>query len=110
MNKELFISTLVIIGYFAVAQYLQSLIDKANKKINSNDLECAKNLLHNALGVDPSFAPGHIEFSKVWLRKGNLSKANKYATLAIRIDAQFRPWWEKLGEIRFGIQIGQKYV
>ena len=28
----------------------------------------------------------------------------------MRIDEDFRPWWEKLNEIRAGIQNGQKYV
>ena len=63
--------------------------------------------MQNVLDVDPSFAPARVALSKIWLRKGDLSKANEYATLAVRIDEDFRPWWEKLNEIRAGIQNGQ---
>ena len=110
MKKELLISTFILMGSLTLAQDLQSLVNKANNKIKSNDLESAETLLQNVLDVDPSFAPARIAFSKVWLRKGNLSKANEYATLAVRIDEDFRPWWEKLNEIRSGVQNGQKYV
>tara|TARA_Y100001970_G_scaffold285938_1_gene406902 strand:- start:349 stop:861 length:513 start_codon:yes stop_codon:yes gene_type:complete len=97
-------------GSLAFAKDLQSLINKANNKIKSNDLESAEILLQNVLDTDPSFAPAHIAYSKIWLRKGDLSKANEYATLAVRIDEDFRPWWEKLNEIRAGVQNGQKYA
>ena len=110
MKKELLISTFIVMGSLTLAQDLQSLLNKANNKIKSNDLESAETLLQNVLDVDPSFAPARIAFSKIWLRKGNLSKANEYATLAVRIDEDFRPWWEKLNEIRSGVQNGQKYV
>ena len=110
MKKELLISTFIVMGSLTFAQDLQNLVNKANNKIKSNDLESAETLLQNVLDVDPSFAPARIAFSKIWLRKGNLSKANEYATLAVRIDEDFRPWWEKLNEIRSGVQNGQKYV
>ena len=110
MKKQLLISSFIVMGSLAFAKDLQSLVNKANNKIKSNDLESAEILLQNVLDVDPSFAPARIAFSKIWLRKGNLSKANEYATLAARIDEDFRPWWEKLNEIRSGVQNGQKYV
>ena len=110
MKKELLISTFIVMGSLTLAQDLQSLVNKANNKIKSNDLESAETLLQKVLDVDPSFAPARIAFSKIWLRKGNLSMANEYATLAVRIDEDFRPWWEKLNEIRSGVQNGQKYV
>ena len=94
----------------ALSQDLQSIVNKANNKIKSNELVLAETLLKNVLDVDPSFAPARFALSKIWLRKGDLSKANEYATLAVRIDEDFRPWWEKLNEIRAGIQNGQKYV
>ena len=110
MKKRLLISTLIIMGSLSFAKDLQSLVNKANNKIISNDLEAAETLLQNVLYSDPSFAPAHIAFSKIWLRKGDLSKANEYATLAVRIDEDFRSWWKKLNEIRAGIQNGQKYI
>ena len=110
MKKQLLISSFIVMGSLAFAKDLQSLVNKANNKIKSNDLESAEILLQNVLDVDPTFAPARIAFSKVWLRKGNLFKANEYATLAVRIDEDFRPWWEKLNKIRYGIQNAQKYV
>ena len=110
MKKQLLINTLIVMGSLVFSQDLQSLVNKANNKIISSELESAETLLQDVLDVDPSFAPARIAFSKIWLRKGDLSKANEYATLAVRIDEDFRPWWEKLNEIRAGIQNGQKYA
>ena len=109
MKKHLFINSVIIINSLTFSQDLQSLVNKANNKIKSSDLVSAENLLQNVLDVDPSYAPARISFSKLWLRKGNLSKANEYATMAARIDEDFRPWWEELNEIRSGIENGQKY-
>ena len=110
MKKQLLINTLIVMGSLVFSQDLQSLVNKANNKIISSELESAETLLQDVLEVDPSFAPARIAFSKIWLRKGDLSKANEYANLAVRIDEDFRPWWKKLNEIRAGIQNGQKYV
>ena len=110
MKKQLIINTLIVMGSLVFSQHLQSLVNKANNKIKSSELESAETLLQDVLDADPSFAPARIAFSKIWLRKGDLSKANEYATLAVRIDEDFRPWWEKLNEIRSGVQNGQKYV
>ena len=110
MKKHLFINIVIIIGSLAFSQDLQSLVNKANNKIKSSDLVSAENLLQNVLDTDPSFAPARIAFSKIWLHKGDLSKANEYATLAVRIDEDFRYWWEELNDIRSGIQNAQKYV
>ena len=110
MKRQLFINLIIFVGSLALCQDLQSIVNKANNEIKSNDLFSAENLLKNVLDIDPSFAPARVALSKIWLRKGDLSKANEYANLAVRIDEDFRPWWEKLNEIRAGIQNGQKYV
>ena len=110
MKRQLFINLIIFLGSLALSQDLQSIVNKANNEIKSNDLVSAENLLKNVLDIDPSFAPARVALSKIWLRKGDLSKANEYANLAVRIDEDFRPWWEKLNEIRAGIQNGQKYV
>ena len=110
MKIQLFINLIIFLGSLALSQDLQSIVNKANNEIKSNDLVSAENLLKNVLDIDPSFAPARVALSKIWLRKGDLSKANEYANLAVRIDEDFRPWWEKLNEIRAGIQNGQKYV
>ena len=110
MKKHLHINIVIILGSLAFSQDLQSLVNKANNKIKSSDLVSAENILQDVLDTDPSFAPARIAFSKIWLRKGDLSKANEYATLAVRIDEDFRPWWENLNEIKSGMQDGQKYI
>ena len=101
MIKKLLITTFIVMGSLAFSQNLQSLVNKANNKIKSSDLESAENLLQNVLESDPSFAPARIAFSKIWLHKGDLSKTNEYATLAMRIDEEFRPWWDELNEIKY---------
>jgi len=110
MKRQLFINLIIFLGSLALSQDLQSIVNKANNEIKSNDLVSAETLLQDVLDVDPSFAPARVALSKIWLRKGDLSKANEYANLAVRIDEDFRPWWEKLNEIRAGIQNGQKYI
>ena len=110
MRKKLFINFLIFVVTLAFSEDLQSIVNKANNAIKSNNLVSAENLLKNVLDIDPSFAPARVALSKIWLRKGDLSKANEYANLAVRIDEDFRPWWKKLNEIRAGIQNGQKYV
>jgi len=110
MNRQVFINLVIIIGSLVFSQDLQSLVNKANNKIKSSDFLSAEVLLQDVLDIDPSFAPARVSFSKLWLHRGNLSKANEYATLAVLIDEDFRSWWEKLNEIRAGILNGQKYV
>ena len=109
MKRQLFINLIIFLGSLALSEDLQSIVNKANNEIKSNDLVSAENLLNNVLDIDPSFAPARVALSKIWLQ-GDLSKANEYANLAVRIDEDFRPWWEKFNEIRAGIQNGQKYV
>ena len=110
MKIQLLINLIIFLGSLTLSQDLQSIVNKANNEIKSNDLVSAENLLKNVLDIDPSFAPARVALSKIWLCKGDLSKANEYANLAVRIDEDFRPWWKKLNEIRAGIQNGQKYV
>ena len=110
MKKVLFISTCIVLSSFDLAQDLHSLANKLNDKTKSNDLESAETLLNTNLGVYHPFVPAQIVFSKIWLPKGNLTKTNECATLAVRSDKQFRPLWEKLDEIRSNRQSSQKYI
>ena len=109
MKKHLYINIVIILSSLAFSKDLQSLVNKANNKLKSNDLVSAETFLQNVLDVDPSYAPACISFNKIWLYKGNLSKANEYASLAAHIDEDFRPWWEELNKIKSGMQNGQKY-
>ena len=101
MKRQFFINIIIILGSLVLSQDLNSLVNKANNKIKSNDLVSAETLLKNVLDIDPSFAPARVVLSKIRLHKGDLSKANEYATLAMRIDEEFRPWWDELNEIKY---------
>ncbi len=109
MIKQLLVYTIFVLGSLVHSQDLQSFVNKANNKIKASDLKSAESILQYVLDIDPSFAPARIAFSEIWLRKGNLSKANEYATLAVRIDEDFRFWWENLNEIKVGMRNGQQY-
>ena len=110
MVKLLFSIKLIIISSSLVfSQDLHSMVNNANIKIKSSELKSAENLLQNVLDKDPSFAPARISLSKIWLQRGDISKANEYATLAVRIDEGFRPWWDELSNIKNSMQNGQEY-
>jgi len=99
-----------IISSFLFCQDLEYLLNKANSKLKIGELKSAESLLQQALDIDPSFAPAHVGFSELWLRRGDLVKANEYATMAVRIDEDFRSWWDGLNEIRSRIQKGRMSV
>ena len=69
-----------------------------------------KEILQKILEIDPSYAPARVAYSKLWLRRADISKANEYATLAVRIDEKLRPWWDELNDIRLKIQLGRQSV
>ena len=67
---------LLIIQHSVDAQDPEQLLNEANEQMSKGDLVIADSLLKESLKVDPSFAPAHIGFSELWLRKGDLNKAN----------------------------------
>ena len=99
-----------IISSFLFCQDLEDLLNQANTKLKIGELKSAESLLQQALDIDPSFAPAHVGFSKLWIRRGDIVKANEYATMAVRIDEDFRSWWDGLNEIRSKIQKGRMSV
>ena len=99
-----------IISSFLFCQDLEDLLNQANTKLKIGELKSAESLLQQALDIDPSFAPARVGFSELWLRRGDLVKANEYATMAVRIDEDFRSWWDGLNEIRSRIQKGRMSV
>ena len=101
---------IVIISSFLFCQDLEALLAQANSKMKIGELKSADDLLQESLKNDPSFAPAHRVLSELWLRKGDLFKANEYATMAVRIDEDFRPWWNGLNNIRSKIQNGKRNV
>ena len=111
MIRYSFLFNLLILTIsLAFSQELQSIVNEANNKITSNNLKSAEILLQNVLDNDPSFATAHISLYKIWLHRGDIFKANEYATLAVRIDDDFRSWWEELNNIKNSVQNGQEYV
>jgi len=99
-----------IISSFLFCQDLEDLFNQANSKLKIGELKSAESLLQQALDIDPSFAPARVGFSELWLRRGDLVKANEYATMAVRIDEDFRSWWDGLNKIRSEIQKGRMSV
>ena len=99
-----------IISSFLFCQDLEVLLNQANSKLKIGELKLAESLLQQALDIDPSFAPAHVGFSKLWIRRGDIVKANEYATMAVRIDEDFRSWWDGLNDIRSKIQKGRMSV
>ena len=65
---------LLIIQHSVDAQDPEQLLNEANEQMSKGDLVIADSLLKESLKVDPSFAPAHIGFSELWLRKGDLNK------------------------------------
>ena len=101
---------LLIIMHLVYSQDPEKILTEANEQMAKGDLVIADSLLKESLKVDPSFAPAHIGFSELWLRKGDLNKANASATKAVQMDEDFRPWWDGLNEVRNKIQNGKRNV
>ena len=64
----------LIIMHSVYAQDPEQLLIEANEQMAEGDLAIADSLLKESLKIDPSFAPAHIGFSELWLRKGDLKK------------------------------------
>jgi len=109
MRKNLIYQNIIIlISSFLYSQNLGSMLNKANNKLKAGELNQAETTLQKILDIDPSYAPARVAYSKIWLQRADISKANEYATLAVRIDEEFRPWWNELNEIRTKVQLGRQ--
>ena len=82
------------------AQELESDLIIAKDNISVGKLEEAELILDNILKKDPSYAPAYVAFSKLFLLKADMRKASECANFAVRIDEEFRPWWDELNNIR----------
>ena len=100
----------LIISSFLFCQDIEALFNQANSKLKIGELKSAESLLQQTLNIDPSFAPARIGFSELWLRRGDLVKANEYATMTVRIDEDYRSWWDGLNKIRSKIQKGRMSI
>jgi tetratricopeptide (TPR) repeat protein len=110
MKKYLLILAILVFSTFLFSQDPDVLFNQAENKMQTGELEQADSLLKESLKIDPSFAPAHIGFSELWLRKGDLVKANESATKAVQMDEEFRSWWNGLNDIRTRIQNGKRNV
>ena len=110
MRKYLLLNAILVYSSFLFSQDPEVLYNHANEKMKMGELEKADSLLKESLKVDPSFAPAHIGYSELWLRRGDLAKANESATKAVQMDEEFRSWWNGLNDIRTRIQNGKRNV
>ena len=113
-NLMLNIFFVINIFFFAVnvtrAQGLESDLILAKDNISVGKLDEADLILNEILKKDPSYAPAYVSLSKLWLLKANMRKASENANLAVRIDEDFRSWWDDLNDIRKKIEIGTSNV
>ena len=111
MRRSLILLSITLtISSFLFCQDIEAIFNQANSKLKIGELKSAESFLQQALDIDPSFAPARVGFSELWLRRGDLVKANEYATMAVRIDEDFRSWWNGLNEIRSKIQRGRMSI
>ena len=101
---------ITFINTFIFCQDPELLLEKANMKMKLGQLDSADSLLQLSIEADPSFAPAHVGFSELWLRKGDLNKSAESATRAVEMDEDFRSWWNGLNDIRNNIQNGRRYI
>ena len=101
---------ITFINTFIFCQDPELLLEKANMKMKLGQLDSADSLLQLSIKADPSFAPAHVGFSELWLRKGDLNKSAESATRAVEMDEDFRSWWNGLNDIRNNIQNGRRYI
>ena len=103
-----------ILFFFALnvtkAQELESDLNLAKNNISIGKLAKAELILNNLLKKDPSYAPAYVTFSELWLLKADIRKASENANFAVRIDEDFRPWWDDLNNIKKKIQIGTSNI
>ena len=81
-----------------------------NQHIEKSEINEAEAKLNKILSLDPSYAPGHVCFSKIWLCRANINKATEHANLAVRIDEDLRYWWEEINSFRRKIKTGTSNV
>ena len=101
---------LIYISIYLSAQALDSELKLVNKNIDFGKIEKAESQIKKILDKDLSYAPVYLSLSKISLMKVDNNNACKNANLAVRIDEDFRPWWEKLNSLRKKIQTGASNV
>ena len=101
---------LIFISMYLSAQDLDSELKLVDKNIDFGKIKIAEPQIKKILEKDPSYAPAYVSLSKISLMRADNNNASKYANLAVRIDEDFRPWWEELNSLRKKIQKGASGV
>ena len=86
------------------AKEFESDLILAKNNISFGKLAEAELILDRVLKKDPSYAPAYVLFSKIWLLKADIIKASESASFAVRIDEDFRPWWNELNYRSYRVQ------
>ena len=93
----------VLVFLFVSNSFSQNIvleIIEINQHIEKSVKNEAETKLNKLLSVEPSYSPGNASFSKIWLRCANIDKATEHSNLAVRIDEDFRYWWEEINSFR----------
>jgi tetratricopeptide (TPR) repeat protein len=99
----------LLVFLFSTNLYSQNIeleIIEIDQHIERSEINEAEAKLNKILSIDPSYAPGYVSFSKIWLSRANINKATEHANLAVRIDEDFRYWWEEINSFRTKIKTG----
>ena len=92
------------------SQNIELKMIEIDQHIDRSEINDAEVKLNKLLSIDPSYAPGYVSFSKIWLSRANINKATEHANLAVRIDEDFRYWWEEINSFRTKIKAGTANV
>ena len=88
------------------SQNIELEIIRIYQHVERSEIKEAEAKLNKILSIDSSYAPGYAPFSKIWLSRANINKATEHASLAVRIDEDFRYWWEEINSFRTKITTG----
>ena len=88
------------------AHDLDSELKLVDKSIDFGKIKIAESQIKKILDKDPSYAPAYVYLSKISLMKADNNNASKNANLAVRINEDFRLWWEELNSLKNKIQTG----
>ena len=101
MLQYLKILLLFITISVSIADDPETLFNVAQSQLLSGDLDSAESSFNAALNADSYFAPALQGLSKLYLYKGDFTKAYENAKQALKLDEEgFRPWMAQLEETK----------
>ncbi len=108
-----FVKTLLIV-MFAVSLFAQTpdeLLSNSNEYFESRDYSKALELLNESISLDPTFAPAMFKSAIIYLRIGEMEKAQTMFNQAIEADDQneeYRAEFERVNEINSMMSDGKR--